>query len=684
MPNEFVPGSELERAYIQATGWDAQRLWRKILQNGQREDWAVVAAYTLCLALHYALVEDESFNDAFDSLLAIESRLTSRQKFSLFKVCGHAVLTLLEQGDELSTPTVYLIVATMLRVMSRTGELEGTQILEMMRTMQTIYGGPDWLIEFTRQVEMECQADKQSEAQEIFFGKAEPVPQTVQSRWLAEPPGEKPRGYAIRPQEPPPDQPGRFEADLGRRFVAPDLPARIPKGRSAAPVNRSDLDHVQLMLDYTSAVGEFGMHSTETAQALVRLSEFSVQQNIVPVGDYLQDLCQILEDDSVEVSDYDLRRVATLTDESSSNPDLLPVLEKLHRVVITRREKSLGHDLNVSLPLTRLIQIWAATDKLEEGQAFCASILDWVQTHFDKGDLLVRQIQSIYDRLGHLQKLAKDDPTIAAARIAPVSHDEQTELMTVFAMLALDHMQEGRVEGAEVVLHEALAYYMDCLSDEARRVGEMIWLLTESNLASIKSFRDKLIGYSMQKAFDTYLRKRFVQHLKVMLRNLDSETAMETIEGAMKLSQDKSATDLPTVDFWHRVVSAKERGVFHKDEKYNDVASAETELTRLLSEREISRVGLILVNDLGEVVVDDCLRSGDHKKAIDVSKRIIEIGIQTKHDIGKWLVRLAVAYVGDGNYCDAFAVIFLAFSDLPGPYDDHDPEAEPLILRPQA
>lgn len=45
------------------------------------------------------------------------------------------------------------------------------------------------------------------------------------------------------------------------------------------------------------------------------------------------------------------------------------------------------------------------------------------------------------------------------------------------------------------------------------------------------------------------------------------------------------------------------------------------------------------------------------------------------------LTRLARVHIAEDNICDAIAILYLAFSDLPDPYDQSGPDEEPLVLK---
>jgi hypothetical protein len=203
----------------------------------------------------------------------------------------------------------------------------------------------------------------------------------------------------------------------------------------------------------------------------------------------------------------------------------------------------------------------------------------------------------------------------------------------------------------------------------------------ETNLRAIQSFREKLIESSMRKAFDEYLRFRFIVHLRRLLQMLHDRLVVEdTFLYAVSISStlDKSVSELMHSKFWDRGVKDYSQGYSGSEPRQHQIARAEAELERLLSLQSLSKIDVILVNELAEGITDYFNQINQRTRSIALIERLLSLPSQTKDDTTKWLTRLAQAHIGDENICDATAVLYLAFN-IPEPHD-YDPEAEPFVL----
>lgn len=700
MIEEFVPETELERAYVQSIGWESDRLWRRARLSAEQEHWAVAAGLNVSRILDCSQNERSStLVRTLESINFIVGKLDESQKVSLFRCLADLTKRLLALDYDLESKYVTVILQLMLRLFFRAGELRGTDILCMMRLLHDVYGGPHWLAAFSflaaesgpPAAPTDILSDSLTDAQKEFFSE----PGAARDPRTANPPRLQFRKGGIFSD--------LLEANANKSAWDDNIPVS-PKFRhsleSRLPDETPSKQNLEmgsyntlalLHQEMVKAVGLYGFRSKETANALIRIAHFSGQQNLVSVSQYLFDLTEILEDESIEIQEYDLRRLYTLTGKVQGNTQFLPVAEQLQRIIFSRRQKLLGYDMSMVLPLTRLITLWNATGRLAEGQAFCELILNGVSKEFAEHDIVVRQIKSVHERVTklHSQKSVPQLQLGPVERVVEASldselYEEPEEFVSMLAIVAMDHLQNDRKEQAQCVLQEALAYYLECGSDIARRVGEMMWLLVETDLRSIKGFRDRLIELTITKAFDKYLQRQFVRNFGRMLKLLNQKESAEAIEVASKVRFNHDVMpglkDNDDKSFWYQLLShGSKDDVFDMKRLQEELEEIQKRLSS--SKDKPSDLLLSRANYLADKLSDHYLATGDTEKAREIVTELLNVGSQTKVDVTKLLTRLARIHIAEDNICDAIAILYLAFSDLPSPYDQSGPDEQPLVLR---
>ena len=134
MTEDFVPETELERAYIQSIGWESHRLWRRARGSTEQEQWAVAAGLNVSRILDCAQNNRAStLVRTLESINFIVGNLNEPQKVSLFKCLADLTHRLLELDFELESKYVTVVLQLMLRLFFRAGELRGADIVCMMR-----------------------------------------------------------------------------------------------------------------------------------------------------------------------------------------------------------------------------------------------------------------------------------------------------------------------------------------------------------------------------------------------------------------------------------------------------------------------------------------------------------------------------------------------------------------------
>ncbi len=492
-------------------------------------------------------------------------------------------------------------------------------------------------------------------------------------------------------------------------------------------------------------------NSIQATNALVKRADLALAEKREALKDYILDLTNRVNDESQKLSEYELRRIYGISCKIQKVSEFAEVAEELQRKIFELRERALGYDMSMAVSLYRLISLWQVTGRLKDGESFCNELLKRVSTKLDEHDIVLRQIESAARRVEDLSQVyrtlsdkSQQEAEQPAAKAIPsvVSYEEFDEFVSMLSVVALDHFHFGRYDEAERVLAELCAYYFECSSDIARRVGEMLWLLLETDLCSLKSFCLKLVELSFQKAFDTYLRRRAEHHLKRLVHlQADDFFLSDTFEMALRtvFEKESGATDLEGLS----LTMSDLRHVKRLPTNLDDIAGADFDLENENSDPDLQNV--FVLNALAEqkrwddvvVLLDKITRSGNQIKVralIKFSKRalderqyelaekglrlagplasrlylaaicelaeqfaavyrklddlkgaarvlniVLEMPVLSREERNRFLLRLANVHVAANRIFDAVAVTHMAYSGIPEPYDD-EPESEPRVL----
>jgi hypothetical protein len=627
---EFIPKTEMERLFVQSREWEPIRLWRRGCLGSRRDNSVQALALFLNLALCYAKQQTASneYSETIDYLLSRWKQLNIEDQRSVFKICCYCIDDLIEEGFEFDDHVVHGFLQIMFRIFFQRGLPRGAH-LEMVGLLYDLYGGSHGLAEF-------------SEAM-----NKPPVPNRASAKSLFE---------------------ARMKAKLPTIGI-PDLP----------PANNL-LKLATLQSELEGSTTKYGIKSFQATHALVQLAEFAGKSGgLIPLDIYLQELAAILEDPAVEVSQYDLRRVYYLSGQLQCDRDYLPLAQKIQTTIFARRGNVLGHDMSMTIPLTRLVRLWHATNRLSEGENLCAQLLDWAQKTLKEDDITLRQIKSAHKSIQEM-KIVEPNPEQAAKSFSGETWEEPDEFISMLSVIALDNWYHNKPAHAERVINEALAYYMDCSSETARRVGEMLWLLMETDLRNIGSFREKLIELSIKKAFDRHLHRRLFAHIKRLVALLRTkERVGETMDYVLSRGAKlDAALGMSLYDRFLHYAVKDSSACIDSQSSPTKVMEAEVEFNNCIENADISRMKLMAVNELGEQLSDLYRKNGETKRAIAILRQLLARPDQSKDDITKLLTRLAQVHVAEENICEASAVLYLAFN-IPEP-QDYDPESEPTIL----
>jgi len=221
---------------------------------------------------------------------------------------------------------------------------------------------------------------------------------------------------------------------------------------------------------------------------------------------------------------------------------LLPLIEELERSILLRKSDQIGYDINTGPALMRLVGLWQATGTWDRGEEFCSKLLNRAREVLSADDFAVRQLQSIHDRVSQLRLGHQVDASVS---LRAEVYDHCEEYVLALTTLALDHLNAGRRDVAGAILQELLLFYKDCVGEPSIRVGEMLWLLTATELVDIGTFAARLIELSESRAHDRYLIERLNQQVVGLVKSVsDRSRAKSLLEHTIAIRKERAmATD---------------------------------------------------------------------------------------------------------------------------------------------
>lgn len=799
--SDFVPKTEMERIFVQTVGWDALRLWRRLISNAERENWSHVAAMTLSLTFVYL---QQSATPTFsahrrsrleeDALGTIEymdtvlGKLSMEEQHSYFRL-SHLALTLLAETDAtFHNAPVSCILHFMHEVFVQESRPKSDQ-LEQALLLQRLYACESWREQFLNEelpVCIKVTETKKFELPDLELEKAE---RTRQAR-IESPPNVPMPCYEFIPEL------GIYVEVFGDKFVF-ETDARLKHHESwrlrivkihedgeahrsgwrvgdvilsvnsfpitsidelrtsysnllpgevvAVKIKRNnEIKSYRVSLKKTSSMRQhkradsnrrhelitaghsrqfeslnskldecttrYGINSDQATHALVSLASFVGRTRIFGVNIYLYELVGILENHEIFVSAFDLRRVYYLSRDIQAEPGLLDLSRKLQTLVFERRIADFGRDMGMAIPLARLVRIWSTTNRLKDGSDLCKSLQEWARISLPADDLIFRQIESAASFVKQLQmrsitaaevelprQQVSDNETVGEGSMSLASVKESVvepvvepddewketdEFISMMALVALDHKYNQREQQSDQVLQELLAYYAECEGEDARRVGEMLWALMETDLRESKSFREGLIELSMRRAINRHRRIRLYAHVK---RLVYLQRAKDKVDATLRFiwedcrSISPSFATLVYEQFLHFAVKDRKQYVTPTSSK-DELEAAELEFLNIFSpNRPLSQASLQFGNELGEQLSECFISAKRPAEAIDILRTLLAQPRQTRENVTLLLTRLAHAHVADGNVFEATAVLYLAFN-IPDADDYFDPESEPEVL----
>ncbi len=546
----------MERAYAQARHWPADRSWRRAYVQMSAGQVAPGVGMYLCLLDHYARRDGiRELFETCDWLLARMETLKPAERLSMCRIVCHMVRSLKEDEFDVREARLKLILRIPLAV-----------ILDAVAE-QRLSCALTGLLEFSRVFEESVTIKQCSEFEGDFMGVALAIDRAI-------------RAGKVR-DEMKDAETKTCEEHERERLDAATLAQLIKKteidksttskwtpGSPAKPLSLGDVmaqsaeseseqslvqgseesqisDEPKTALDLLEktkesvvcAIKAFSLRSEQVAHKLADLIVVKSEQfpDMVLNAD-LQHLSEIVADDEVDMSPYVLRKILSTVGTVDEKKGLLTVLSAIEKSVLSKRERQIGVDISLGITLWRLISLWRLNDSLAEGSAYCELLLQRLTDSRGVDDPVVKQLSSAIWFIAALKAGSfKWRENYLGAQSRKI--DEAAEFAAMLSTIALDSACNGSVQNAELVMNELLCFYADTVGDTGRQVGEMLWLVQETQLNQLRNTVISLISQSNKNTRDAYLDARFKAHIRRLVVLTEDPERRTEIVSSMLLAQ---------------------------------------------------------------------------------------------------------------------------------------------------
>ncbi len=570
MPEDFVPSTTMERAYVQARHWPADRAWRRAYVQMSEGQIAPGVGMYLCLLNHYA--RRDGIRELFETcewLLTRMENLGPAERLSMCRIVCHIVKSLKEDEFDVREARLKLILRIPLAV-----------ILDAVAE-QRLSCALTGLLEFSRVFEESITIKQCSDIEGDFMGVALAIDRAIRagnvrdkvkaSETKTREEYDRERLDAInmsdsikqKLSQSPELWAGSWQgSDLtenlgvaqGAELVGLEQPEEkrdlsVPQPTKEASAFRlacepdAGFDKVAKAKDEVeTAMRVFGPSSSEVAHRLADLIELTSDRfPSVNVDAQIEQLKEIVTDEKVDLSPYLMRKILSTIGNTDERQHLLAVLAVIEKSILSRREHQVGLDLSLGITLWRLVGLWRETDTLVEGRAYCDLLLLRLARSRSLDDPIVRQVSSAVIFMANLKP-----KTDSAQDLHPGCYlkaiDESAEFAAMLTAMALDDYHAGRMQSVGMILNELLWFYSDTVGDASRRVGEMLWLAQETSLNKMRSCTLALVRQSEKWAADKYLNMRLGAHVKRVIERIDDAQYGNEILAALIITRRDADT----------------------------------------------------------------------------------------------------------------------------------------------
>ena len=597
MPEDFVPSTEMERAYVQARTWPADRAWKRAYTQVSERKLALGTGMYLCLLDYYA--RRDGIKELFETcewiLMRMES-LRPEERLSVCKIVCSIVKSLKEDEFDVKEARLKLILRIPLAVIldavaehrlscALTALLEFSRVFEESVTLKqcseiegdflgvalaidrAIRAGT--VRDKVRSGELKSRAEYDKERLEAI-NTADVITDKLEREAKARAEvrefeddlkkklEQQPELWSQQSENPAGDTEGNCDPampsmpDLAMPLLPPgELPTlKVEDKNPTYAVGQNPPQSVQTSVDkLTSAesdleakVALFGPRSSQVAHALANLIELKAENfPALSVDAQIEQLKDIALDSSVQLSPYIMRKILSTIGSTDERQHLLSVMAIIEKSILIRREENVGLDVSLGISLWRLICLWKATNTLVEGHAYCDLLLQRLMRTRDLNDPVVRQVSSATVFLSKQIKVAKKSCFESTDAAVLKQVDESAEFAAMLTVIALDDYHAGRLESVRLVLNELLCFYSDNIGDNSRRVGEMLWLAQETSLSKMRFCTLSLIQHSQKAAKDKYLQWKLGVHMKRILEKTnDIEIVNELLAALIITRRDEN------------------------------------------------------------------------------------------------------------------------------------------------
>jgi len=140
MFDDFIPETDLERAFAQASGWEVDRLWKEADRSGDKKDWNRFYGQAFCL-VYFCAAEGKTQHLNTTTMAMVDSLdlLTSSQQLNSFKVCSYVINRLLDQNLRLECIEITLLLRILFALLRKPG-WNNTELVVMATALTTIFG----------------------------------------------------------------------------------------------------------------------------------------------------------------------------------------------------------------------------------------------------------------------------------------------------------------------------------------------------------------------------------------------------------------------------------------------------------------------------------------------------------------------------------------------------------------
>lgn len=591
----------MERAYVQARAWPADRAWKRAYTQMSEGQVAMGVGMYLCLLDYYA--RRDGIRELFETCEWILTRLESLkapERLSVCRIVCFIVKSLKEDEFDVKEARLKLILRIPLAVIldavaeqrlacALTGLLEFSRVFEESVTIKqcsefegdflgvalaidrAIRAGAvrdkvrthektraEYDKERLEAINMADSIKEDMERQAKAKAQAREFEEEIKQRLAKQPslwsqssdvPDEAVEQVAHQPSEAPPNpHPNMPDLPAGElptlkgaeEKSPPDLHQKlVPQSTTSLQPSVDKLDKAQSAVETAAAL--FGPRSSQVAQSLANLIEVKTEGfPALSVDAQMEQLKDIALDQDVELSPYLMRKILSTIGNTDERQHLLSVIAIIEKSILIRREQRVGLDVSLGISLWRLICLWKSTDTLVEGQAYCDLLLQRLMRTRDPSDPVVRQVSSAAIFLAKQRRIAENSShrSTDPSFLRPI--DELAEFAAMLTVLAIDDYQAGRLESVRLVLNELLFFYSDNVGDSSRRVGEMLWLAQETSLHKMRFCTLSLIQHSQRAATDKYLHWKLSVNLKRLLEKTDDiEVANELLAALIIARRDE-------------------------------------------------------------------------------------------------------------------------------------------------